>query len=108
MVETMVGGFRVIGHRKFILRLITDKPGIRIGEIKMEFGRTRRQITWRRLIYHISVLHFLGLIIIHTEDRNELLELITSYCSVDFRRVKRPTSGKIELIKRIALFPKES
>lgn len=75
----------------------------------MEFRRTRRQITWRRLIYHISVLRSLELITLRAdEDGKELLELIVKYYSVDFRHVKRPSSGKIELMKKMALFPRES
>lgn len=102
----MVKAYRIIGHRRFILKTIRDKSGIEIGDIKRKFTVKNRRITWRRLIHHLSVLQFLGLITITVdEDQKHLMDLIVEFHTVDFSSAKRPPSKKIDAIKKIHCFP---
>ena len=97
-----------MGHRRRILHLIRDNPGIQIGEVKREFNIRNLKLTWRRLVYHVSVLHFLGLITISAEEnQNQLVDLIVKYHSTDFARAKRPSNRQIEAMKKIRCFPKD-
>lgn len=106
MVSVLTKTYRVIGHRKYLLNLIKDKPGIQIGEIKKEFNSRNRKITWRRLIYHVSVLHCLDLITINAdENQKQLVDLIIEHHSTDLASAKRPSNRQIEAIKNIRCFP---
>jgi predicted transcriptional regulator len=107
-MSVLAKAYRVIGHRRFILHLIRDKPGIEIGELKKELNVRNRKLTWRRLVYHLSVLHFLELITISVDaNQKQLVDLIVKYYAVDFARAKRPSNRQIEAIKKIRCFPKD-
>jgi len=106
VVRELQREYRVIGHRKFILSLINDRPGIKISDMKREFSVRNRRLTWRRLIHHISVLHYLNHITLVANGNQQLLDLIVNYHIIDFARAKRPSPSKIAAIRKIKCFPK--